>query len=1623
MAGNSCSLTCNVKDSDGKIKVSALWNDLMQFFKKDRREAIVHYFLTKDPYFLSQNGRDLRFDVNGEVTIESLKKALDRDGEYGNLSNSLVLRKLNEDIQNDLRKVVDSRTGAVISDGRVNYSEALDAVLKFNSSDRFKENFMATMKRKDDGTYLVEVIKRNPQSEYDLALLVQNKILTDAIRLVLQDKGLSVEFLDNPNYAVQYSTQNAFLDADGFMAVASVLDGSNSKAEVAEAAGHFIAAAMEGNPLLERLLNVLTPEVQEAIFKGNNAEYRRDDFIVSKDAREAAGILIGKSLLKPFEAAQKNAWGGAGLNKATARGIMYLLKKIGTFAKHVFGSMKPKDIRRMTNEAKAAAEHVAQGFIANPNDADVGLALSREDTFSSDYASKYLKDSIKRKVNTYRETLGNLKDAINRLSASVNRATDSTNKQIYKNLTNLAKDVSAKYSHQMNMAAFADNASVVGMIEMLRGITNILDTDVRSLLDQIQPSDKAGSYINIVNNSRNMRTVNTTVKSLLMLYDVLKDKIDTLDAKETVNYDDLVGNRVVDSLRDALDRLGDVLLGRVEEYKDIEQGIIHVNGLMGLLEEKRRQVFSDAIAEFYGSNTIEYNAGIVWKQKAGGKIKVLGEGKKRPVNVKDYIKSLEEDISWFDRHLSAAADCGDFIVAVGNKVTKEANMNADRVASRFWDRIETLRLQMMDAFGHDNTRILFETIIREDGREEKTGNLISKVNYGAWEEARNEFKKELKIGFGEYMREYRKNYYENNKGVKGAAFNLSDEQRAVLYHEYSAPLWDKWHEEHSEKEKTSKGERWVPNHVKYHNQRWYDLFDSKNPGLTDAEKVERDKRLKWYNALLELKRDADNLLPKNATVSLRAPQITGRFGHKFRNLKAKHGGNMIALGGALRREVHNTFVVKPDEAWMFGSNNEFNELEEDPMENPIFFEKEKIDRLPLFGINKLKNMEDLNTDLFSTLLSYSSMAATYNAMERVVDVFELGRDVLKKRTVGNIEEKERKGESRAYSRYAKFIEKSIYGINVVPPSWDRKGVLRKFSNTLSSLGGRILLWGNLHGGIVNTGTGQFEIFKEAAAGENFTLSEVGKAHGIYYNGVLSSDGYLGTVSNMLTNAQRPDDKNSLWIRHWNILSQNRQFLHNQRYDVSMNLLDNRLWDWFGHALMLPYSSGDHYMQTIPYLAMGIHDKVYDRDGNEMSLIDAYEVVDGEEVHPIDAVDGSVTLGRTPKKLKLKEGIFKSVDDIVKYNEIQRFVNKLSDYFEAHPNMRPRDSIALDLFTDDDIKYLEEQKFTIPATNKDLITLKTALIGKLKNLTYNTTDESEFMDKCRNICNRLHGIYNSEDKVAFQQIWYGNLVTSMRGYALGMVNRRFADSRYNVPQKKVVEGSYNTALKVFLSAIYNANNMYNWKATAEALLLTIPGFNMYALFSEKYGNRLKADMQAAGFSEHQYYNMRRTGADFLVLEALALMNFLTAPGSHFGLESDDDDEEADTFGNWLAGLAYYFSMRWFNEQAAFTLPTLGGMYKEGISLLDWVPAGLSGSFAMLDIIWALLKLGADNIGEPDFENSDIYYQQSKRGKYEQGDAKAWVKFKRLCPYIRTWYAMAHPYDAASSYEYGRRVRGR
>lgn len=1596
MAGESCSLTCNVRDSRGNVKVSALWEDLTKFFKGDRRNAVTHYFLTKDSNFLRENSDVLEFDVDGEVTIASLKKALERDGEYSNLSNARTLEHLNMEIKA----------------GRYNYSEALDNVLKFNKSNQFREGFMATLKREPDGMYSVKVVERNPQTEYELADHVQNKLLTDALRIVLEQKGLSVEFLDNPSYAGRYSTLDATMGVDGLYSVASLLNGINTSNETAEVAGHFIVAAMQDNPLVQRLVAQLTPEVQQALFADKNAPFMRDDFIVSEDsAMEAAGILVGKQLLEPFAKAQRGPWySAANIGNAIPKAVRFLLKKIANFVKRIFGMYKPDEIQKQIQKAKEQASTVAEGFITDPDLADTQTAFDNPTTFTGGKLTKRLSDDARRSVKAYLETVSSLKDIMSRLRTSIGRAESPTNRQIFDKLKALTKGITSNYTPQLSAEAFAKTASIEGMVVALEGITQILDTDIRSLLEEIQPSDRTQSYTSITTNARNMRTVNTAIKNIGELYLAISNKLDTLKAGEKIMFRDADDNLVSESLREAVDRLGDVLLGNDEVYSDIEGNTQNINGLQKLMELKRRQIFIDAMQNFWGKDYIELNAGKIWQQKGLG-YKLVKSGNRR-VEVKDWIDSLEEDISWFDRYLSSCADCGDFVTAIGSKVTKNANMNADRLASQFWDEIERLRLQMQDVFGTTDTRMLYEVIVDADGHRTMTGNLVSQVNYGAWEAARKEFKKQLKQDFNEYIADMRRQFYENNKGVPGANFSMTDEQRGVLYHSFVDPLWEKWHDEHSEKDKMTG--RMMPDPVKYHNSQWDELFDISNPALSAEEKAERANRLKWYNSLMELKDSMDGLLPKSATVRWRAPQMVGRFSHRFRNLRGQMNNSLQAFGHAMRKKAQDFAVVRADEAWMFGSNNEFNEIEEDPLENPMFFEREKINRLPLFGINKLKDMNDLSTDLFGTLLQYGSMAATYNAMERVVDVFELGRDVLKQRKVGNKVESNRESESRAYSRYAKFLEKQIYGLNVDPPSWDRKGMWRKLANNLSSIGGRILLWGNVHGGIVNTGTGMYEIFKEAVSGENFNMHDVVEAHKMYFSGLM------GTMMNGLSNIQRPEDKNSLWIRHWNIQSENRDFLHNQKFDTkAMSLLDNRLWEWFGHTMMLPYSSGDHYMQTIPYYAMGNKMRVYDHDGNSMKLIDAYEIVDGEEVSAID--DESRILGRTPKKLVLKKGIFRNAADIDKYDTVQNMQEKIANFFDSHPGIRGTVPVDLSMFTDEQMEYLAEEGLSVPANVKQLETLNNALRLKASELTFNEDDESAFMDKCRNICNRLHGIYNTEDKVAFQQNFYGNLVTAMRGYALGMINRRYADSRFNVAQDKVVEGSSNTAFKVLVSALWDINNMDNWKAVGEALLLTAPGSNFF-MFNKNYGNKLKADMIKAGFSEHQYYNMRRFGADFLIIEAIALMKLLSSPGRHSGLgDKDEDDNPGVDQDNLLAGLTYYFMMRWDREQEAFNTPR--GMWNEATSLMDYIPVGFSGANNIWNIARLFVETQMDKIGEQDLSNSELYYQGSKEGKYEQGEEKWWALFKRQVPYYRSWYTMTHPYDAASGFQYGRRVRGK
>jgi len=90
--------------------------------------------------------------------------------------------------------------------------------------------------------------------------------------------------------------------------------------------------------------------------------------------------------------------------------------------------------------------------------------------------------------------------------------------------------------------------------------------------------------------------------------------------------------------------------------------------------------------------------------------------------------------------------------------------------------------------------------------------------------------------------------------------------------------------------------------------------------------------------------------------------------------------NVKNYGRGMWEAVRDTFCVDVDDAAEYGSYLTYNNEKEDMFDNQVAFEKEKLNRLTLFGINKLQDMSMLSTDIFGSMLAYASMAAHYAAM-------------------------------------------------------------------------------------------------------------------------------------------------------------------------------------------------------------------------------------------------------------------------------------------------------------------------------------------------------------------------------------------------------------------------------------------------------------------------------------------------------------------------------------------------------------------------------------------------------------------------------------------------------------------
>ena len=976
-----------------------------------------------------------------------------------------------------------------------------------------------------------------------------------------------------------------------------------------------------------------------------------------------------------------------------------------------------------------------------------------------------------------------------------------------------------------NPSFFADMAAIDGLSVAL---TQLADS-VPEMIDMLDSVNYNSDEVPA--NAKKLRQVKLFVQESIAIMGI----IDNMLASDKV--------QLKENVRDALNRA----------YKNLSSLIKGADRLEVNLLKKERKLYLSFLKDIYGSEYVERAARVVFNFN---KVKL-----ERVAASREYLskamESLDSDDSFMNRYIASMANSSDIINQLAYKAKASANKFADDNTIKAWNDIRALEQRVKKA--KVNTKKLLEVSAR-DGK--LTGNYISKYNWGDWENDWYEFKNKCKEDFL------------SDPSIEGK----TQIEREYLWDVYFRPLAKDWHKSHSTYDQTT--QRPMPNDgYRNHN---YDR-------LTDTEKAALDD-------ILELKGSLDDLLIYQSyngemveaahTHLYRMPQFRGSTQNRIENLKMTNPLGK-AVSGAIRQNLINTFTITSEDR-DYGSAMTHNTIDEDVFSDRLDFEKEKVKRVPLYGINKLKDMSELSTDIFNGLLQYAAMANTYVATSSIVDILETGRDVLANRRVKGLRrEVERDKKSRVFGRYCDFLDAQIYNLYANSKLKFGQIALTKVIGFFGGLASKVFLGGNVAGGMVNVMTGFNEITKEAIAGEVYTLADLTKANALYFK-------YL------------PEN----WLEAGMSVKNNKVSLFMKRFNVQNNL-DTEVRNWstresrltrlnpFGNNLMLPYKSGDHYMQAMSYLAAANHYKFLDTNGETISLWDALEVKNIDDSNP-----------KAGKTLELKEGV---------------------------------------LYIDPETGQTRE---------------------------WNLDDEVKFQNLCRETNNRMHGIYNRMDKTAFHNTWYGQAVLALRGYALGLLYRRFSSNHYSVALGRESEGTLDTASKVFINMFGGTKNF-------------IP--SLRALICP-FGDSVKNSLLEMGFSVEQYRNMRRNWADFALIGMLWVLKALTAKS-----EDDDDDDDDDT----TSGLIYYFASRLYMEQNAYNTPW--GIWQEQKSVLDWMPSGVSVAGQILDISRLMIT-------QEEYEDSSA--------THEKGDKKWEYKIGSYIPYYRSIRVLEHPYESAKSYEYGR-----
>lgn len=654
-------------------------------------------------------------------------------------------------------------------------------------------------------------------------------------------------------------------------------------------------------------------------------------------------------------------------------------------------------------------------------------------------------------------------------------------------------------------------------------------------------------------------------------------------------------------------------------------------------------------------------------------------------------------------------------------------------------------------YGFDPDTILYERT--EDGK--LTGYFLNDVKRGQFEADKREVLRAIKEQFRGELEEGTLTTSDGSFTYDMAAFKrLSKSQRYNIFQDYREhhDLLNQFYDlAYSDRQNRIFSDRYI-------NKDFIDLCKA----LPDFKDL--------YDRITEFKKhiDFDYLTDQTSNdtgglchgVTGRIPQFKASFINKIKN----------------RRQIQKDLSDTSDLATYcedvtsdnFGS----------PITEPVALLREEednieLDRLALYGINLLDNMEDLSTDLFKSLDKYVEMACRFHSSQEVATRLELFNTQLERRGA-DIDLKNRgaaKNAARISSQQRRNIMKRlVYSNNKGVKNFNEETRIGRLLNKVTNLKGVVATISAL-GAIRALCISPIAGLKNYAAGLRIFLQDV--TTGVVGEDVTLKDAIKQTFLNL-----KPTHLGGEIAR---VLSGGTM-----KWDQYQKLVDR--WDSYRTPAKISRRKGFFSLQTVVNIAMAN----YSVTDNALIGIIYYSMLNSHKVYDIEK-GKNIKVSDIYKfdsngNPSIRPGILKDAKEAARYKLLAAARKELSEFIEE--NSRAEDDVNAVIRRVDDSEAIHrlEDFYNDRGENLDIYNpsggykgideIYAFLDSSISELSFTEDDEYKLCNGINDYIISSQGVYGMLNATEFQSSIYTQSLGKIKGYMFGYIQRNYY-SNYSV----------------------------------------------------------------------------------------------------------------------------------------------------------------------------------------------------------------------------------------------------